>query len=207
MRKDEIRSVIRNRLPQLDKTAKFHPRFLDAVIEDVYHEMLEEVFRMSPHSLQRYTKEYGFDTALAVEWEATTESWYTTLPEYVYTLPDKASGVRRVATKTQTSIKFYPIDYREADLLAYGSYANTVKDQIGYLVTPLRVQYYGNIGDVADDGVRMNLLIPFSEYADSDIVPYPPHVLEDGRGFFDRIVDKLIAKPAVDLIDNNKDKE
>jgi hypothetical protein len=31
--------------------------------------------------------------------------------------------------------------------------------------------------------------------------------LEDGRGFFDRIVDKLIAKPAVDLIDNNKDKE
>jgi hypothetical protein len=203
MIKSEIRSLVKNSVQRFDKVAKFHDRVLDACIELVLHEMLGEVFRMSPLSLQRYARGYGYDTPLAVSSEASSGLYYTTLPVSVYTFPDKASGVRRVATNTQTSIKFYPIDQRESDLLAYGSYANTVKDQIGYMVTSLRVQYYGMTGAVISGGVRMDLLPVFSAYADTDTVLYPEHTTEDGRGFFERIVDRLINKPPVDLKDDN----
>lgn len=207
MTKQEIRSLVKNSVQRYDKNASAHDRVIDAVAEAVLHEMLGEVFRMNPLFLQRYTKGYGYDTPLVVSYEATTGLYYTTLPVSIYTFLDKASGVRRVATNTQTSIKFYPIDQRESDLLSYGSYANTVKDQVGYHVTPLRVNYYGITGDVISGGVRMDLLPVFSAYGDTDIVPYPEHTTDDGRGFFDRIVDRLIDKPKVDLKDDNKDKE
>jgi len=211
MIKSEIRSTVLNSVKRYDATAKFHPRVTDAECEFVLHQMLGEVFRMSPHSLQRYTKGYGYTVALAVSTEASTGIYYTTLPENILVLPDKASGVRRVATPTQTSIKFYPMDQREWDLVAYGSYANTVKDQVGYIVTPTRVEFYGMTGAVQTSGVRMDLLIPFSKYADTDVVLYPEHIIEEegkSKGFIDRVVDRLLAKPqTVDLSDQNKDKE
>jgi len=64
-------------------------------------------------------------------------------------------------------------------------------------------------GEVITSGVRMDLIIPFSEYADTDVVLYPEHIIgEEGKGFIDRVVDRLLAKPqTVNLSDQNKDKE
>jgi hypothetical protein len=207
MIKSEIRSSVLNRLQRYDKTAKFHARVIDAECEAVLHTMLGEVFRMSPHSLQRYTRGYGYSTPLAVLYEASSAIYYTTLPESVIVLPWKASGVIRVASAVQTGGKFYPMDQREWDLMQGGSYVDNVKNKIGYAVTPTRVEYYGITGAILASGVRMDCLIPFSKYTDTDTVPYPDHVDGNGLGFIDRVVEKMKDKPKVDLLDDNKDEE
>jgi hypothetical protein len=102
---------------------------------------------------------------------------------------------------------FFPMDQREWDLALNGLYINYVKDRIGYIVTPTRVEYYGMTGEIITSGVRMDLIIPFSEYEDTDVVLYPEHTIEGGGGFLDRVIARLIDKPLVDLADDNKDTE
>ena len=208
MIKNEIISTVWNRLQRFDKTAKFHPLVISAECEAVLNQMYNEVFLMSPLSLQRFVKGYGYTTALAISTEASTGIYYTTLPEKIVYIPDRASGVRRVAPYTQVgTTRFYPMDQREWDLVMSGSYANYVKDneKIGYIVTPTRVEYYGMTGTIITSGVRMDCLIPFSEYTDMDVILYPEHVTQEGMGFIDRVVQRLSDKPLVDLIDNNAD--
>lgn len=203
MIKSEIRSVVLNRLGRFDKVSRYHPRVLDAEIESVLNQMYNEVFRMNPLYLQRFTKGYGYSVPLAVSTEASTGIYYTTLPENIVCFPDRSSGVRRVAPATQIGLGFYPMDQREWDISLSGTLGSYVKDKIGYIVTPTRVEYYGITGVIITSGVRMDLIIPFSEYADTDVVLYPEHTLEDGSGFIDRVVARLADKPEVDLLDDN----
>ena len=207
MQKQEVRSAVKNALKRYDKVAAYHDKVLDNACEIVRNIMLNEVFRMSPHSLQRFTVGYGYATPLAVLSEASSGIYYTTLPENIVYFPDRSSGVRRVATATQTGTKFFPMDQREWDLAMTGLYVNVVKDKVGYIVTPTRVEYFGITGAILSDGVRMDCIIPFSEYADTDVVLYPEHTLEDGSGYIDRVLNYLKDKPRVDLIDDNKDSD
>lgn len=205
MIKSEIRSAVLNGLRRFDKVAAYHPLVLDNACEAVLNVMYNEVFRMSPHSLQRFCKQYGYSSSLAVSTEASTGIYYTTLPEKTVYFPDRAAGVRRVAPATQIGSMFFPMDQREWDLALGGLYLNYAKDRIGYIVTPTRVEYYGITGAIITSGVRMDCIIPFSKYADTDVVLYPEHTLEDGSGFIDRVIMRLRDKPEVDLLDNNSD--
>ena len=207
MQKQEIISAVRNALQRYDKTAKYHTSVITNTCEMVRNIMLNEVFRMSPLSLQRFTVGYGYSIPLAVSTEASSGIYYTTLPGDIVYFPDRASGVRRVATATQTGTKFFPMDQREWDLAMTGLYVNVVKDKIGFIVTPTRIEYFGMTGAVLNDGVRADLIIPFSRYADTDEVLYPEHTLEDGTGYIERIVNFLKDKPPVDLLDDGKDTE
>jgi len=207
MIKQEIRSVVFNRVQRFDKTAKFHARVIDAECEAVLNQMYNEVFAMSPLSLQRFTKGYGYTSSVAVLLEDPTGIYYSTLPENIVYIPDKASGVRRVAPAEQTGIGFYPMDQREWDLVMSGSLTNYVKSTIGYIVTPTRVEYFNMTGAILSSGVRMDLLIPFSEYTDNEVILFPEHTDGNGLGFIDRVVLRLQEKPPVDLKDDNKDTE
>ncbi|MBU1685707.1 hypothetical protein KJ662_05660 [Patescibacteria group bacterium] len=207
MIKQEIRSVVFNRLKKYDSSATYHPRIIDAECEAVLNQMYNEVFLMNPLSLQRFVKGYGYTTALAVLSEASTGIYYSALPENIVPIPDKASGVRRVAPATQSGMGFYPIDQREWDLMMSGSFANYVKNKIGYCVTPTRVEYYGMTGAVITSGVRMDCLIPFSEYTDNDVILVPEHTDGNGMGFIDRVVERFKDRPPVELTDDNSDKE
>jgi len=205
MQKQEIISTIFNRLKKYDSSVNVHHRFIAAECESVLNQMYNEVFRMNPLYLQRFCKGYGYSTALAVNTEASSNIFYTTLPETMVCFPDRASGVRRVAPAQQTGMGFFPMDQREWDLALNGLYVNSVKDRIGYIVTPTRVEYYGMTGTMITSGVRMDLIITFSRYADADTVLYPEHTLEDGKGFIDRVVERMRETPPVSLTDDNNE--
>ena len=207
MQKQEIISTIFNRLKKYDSSVNVHHRFIAAECESVLNQMYNEVFRINPLSHQRFTKGYGYTVPLTISTEVSSGIYYTTLPENIVMFPDRASGVRRVAPAQQTGMGFFPMDQREWDLALNGLYVNVVKDRIGYIVTPTRVEYYGITGAIITSGVRMDLIIPFSKYADSDDVLYPEHTLEDGSGFIDRVVARMMARPPVSLTDDNKEEE
>jgi len=205
MVKAEIRSLIANLLPRFDKTTKYHPLFIDASIERVLIEMYQELFTENPLALQRFTKGYGYTTPLAVLLEAGTGIYYTTLPASIIPFRDKASGVRRVSTIVRSGLTFFPVDARETDLLLSGSYADYITSKIGYLVTDTRVEYYNMSGVVLGQGVRMDCIVPFSVYAETDTVFVPEKLNHEAPTFIERVLAVLGVVQPVDQLDNNKD--
>lgn len=213
MIKSEIRSLITNLLPKWDKSGKYHPKIIDAAIERVLGELYNESFKVSPHSLQRYTKGYGYTVPITVSVYGTT--FYSLVPEKIIPFPDKASGVRRVGTPIVAGMTFFPIDAREIDLISGGSYSDTVTSKIGYRVTqtdgvlPLthRVDFYNMTMPQAVTGVRMDLIIPFSAYTETENVLIPEIPDAQGRSFIDRVLGILGVIQPVDSLDDNKDKQ
>lgn len=204
MIKQEIRSQIRNGLPKIDKTNRYHDRVIEAACEKAIATMYEEVWRMSPLNLQRYTKGFGYATPLTVSTEAGTGIKYTTLPESILPFQDKSSGVRRISTIAQGGFTFFPVDFREMDLIPSGYYFGTVNSKIGYAVNQTRVEYYGMTAAISAVGVRMDLIIPFSKYAEDDEVKIPEIAdMRTGETFMDRVMKILAGVAPVDLLDNN----
>lgn len=199
MIKEEIRSMVFNLLKKLDTKAQFHPRFLDSVCEKCLNELYWELYALDSLALQRYTVTYGRTTAVAVSYEASTQLYYSILPAKIVPFPDRASGCRRIHTVIQSGLRFLPMDFREMDLVRSSSYFKTVTDKILYAVDQTRVEYYGMTAAIALAGVRMDIIQPFSQYADTDTVLIPEFRDGEGMSFDDRVKRKLMTIPPVDL--------
>ena len=204
MYKAEIRSLIKNLLPKYDKNAKYHNLVVDTAIGKVLQQAYNEVWVADPLALQRFTKRYGDTTLIAVTLDASANIYYSSYPARIVPIPDKASGVRRITTRQQGGMTFHPLDNREVELVASGSFFNTVTNKVGYIPTLERIEYYNMSTAIADIGVRMDLLVDFSEYADTDVVLIP-EVAGGEEAFVMRVLSMLAVIPPVDLSDNNKD--
>jgi hypothetical protein len=166
--------------------------------------MYEDVWRMNPLNLQRYTRGYGYITSIPVLTEAATGIKYSTLPESIVPFQDKMGGVRRISTVAQGAFTFFPMDFREMDLIANGCYFDTVNSKVGYAVNQSRIEYYGMTAAIQAAGVRMDLIIPFSKYDESDEVKIPEITdMRTGETFMDRIFKVLKVVAPVDLKDDN----
>jgi hypothetical protein len=204
MQKQEIRSQIRNSLPKIDKSNRWHDLVINAACEKALAQMLNEVWVKSPLSLQRFTKQYGYTTPIAVISEVATGIKYSTLPQSIIPFMDKSSGVRRISTPIQGGFTFFPMDFREMDLVASGCYFDTVNTKVGYAVTQTRIEYFNMSATIEATGVRMDLIIPFSKYAETDEVKIPEvSDTRTGETFIDRVLKILGVAPNVDLKDDN----
>lgn len=203
MIKEEIRSLIRNLLPKIDQDNKYHPRLIDAAIEKVLAEMYNEIWVVDPLSLQRFCKRYGGTTPIAVSYDANAQVYYSTHPAKFIPFMDRASGVRRVTTKVQGGLTFFPMDQREVELVHSGVNVKAVNNKIGYIVTPERVEYYDMTVAVSTVGVRMDLIVPFSVYAETDTVLIPEVRDGEGKGFVGRVLEVLGVIQPPDTVDDN----
>lgn len=209
MIKQEFRSLIMGYLDKVNEAVKYHHRFVDAAIEKGLNEFYNVVFLRNPLELQRYTYSFGYVTPIAVALEATTGMYYSNLPTgYTYVpFPDKASGVRRISTPTQGGTLFHPMDARELDLIPNGHYVDSVTSVVGYAVRRTRVEYYNISAAIIASGVRMDIVIPFSQYADTDFVPMPELTGNEGQGLVDRIVGMLSGVRPIELYENKSFEE
>jgi hypothetical protein len=204
MIKQEIRSLVRNTLPKYDKSNSYHDVFLNGVIEKAIGQMYEDVWRMNPLNLQRYVKQYGYLTPIAVLTENSTGIKYSLLPESIHVFQDKSSGVRRISTPLQGRFMFFPLDAREVDLISNGSFADTVNSKVGYVVNQTRIEYYNMSTAIETSGVRMDLIVPFSKYSESDEVKIPEIAdTRTGETFMDRVLKILQVIRPTDLKDDN----
>jgi hypothetical protein len=114
-------------------------------------------------------------TPITVSYDANAQIYYSNYPTGVMpvSFPDKFSGVRRVTTKVQSGVKFYPLDQREMELIAGGSYVDTVTDKVGFCPTQDRIEFYGMPASIVADGIRMDLIVPFSDYGETDEILIP----------------------------------
>lgn len=205
MIKTEIRSLIFNILPRIDKTNKYHNAVIDRAIERVLVEMYQELFAVNPLALLRYTKGYGYATPLTVSLEASTGIYYTTLPASIVSFPDYASGVRRVSAPISGGLTFIPIDSRQFDLLKGGVLPTSSTSRIGYSVGHTRVEYWNITGTILTSGVKMDIIQPFTAYADTDTVLIPETQGGAEKTFIDRVLAILGIIQPRDLKDDNAD--
>jgi hypothetical protein len=103
---------------------------------------------------------------------------------------------------------FYPTDAREMELFNNGSFVNTVSTKVGYSVNQTRIEFYNLPASIVS--VRMDLLIPFSKYAEDDEVKIPEITDVSGTNyrqvaqtFMDRVMSILQVVQPVDLRDDN----
>jgi len=203
MIKKEIRSLIRNLLPKIDKTNKYHDNVIDAACETVLNSMIADYFNKESQNVDQFTKRYGDDTPLTIVLDAITDTYYTTLPVGFVPLTDKASGVRRIFTVQSGGVMFYPMDAREFDLAASNSNFYLLNNRIGYVVYPTRVEYFSMDSSIATAGVRMNILTRFRDLLDTDTVGIPGNRTGE---FTTAVLQYLGVIQPADLTDDNKDK-
>ena len=204
MYKAEIRSLIQNLLPKYDKTNKYHYAVVDTAIGKVLAKMYNELWAADPLALQRFTKRYGDAVPITVTQDTAVDVYYSSYPARIVPIPDRASGVRRITTRTQGGMTFHPLDNREVELVASGSYFSVTSNKIGYIPTQDRIEYYRMSIATAAAGVRMDLLVDFSEYDDDDVVLIPEVGGEEGA-FADRVLRLLGIIQPTDTKDDNKD--
>ena len=203
MIKKEIVSLVRQHLNKIDKTKMYHERVLIAECEKVLNEMYHQLYQTKPRLLDNYTKTYGADTAIAISQESNSNIYYSTLPANIVNLPCKSSGVLHIYPVAQTGNIFVPMDSTEADIL-FNSDVAVVTDRIGFRARQdSRVDYWNMTSAILATGVRMDLLIPFSVYADTDVVNIPEFGEKEGGTFLQRVLTALAVIPPTDLLDNN----
>ncbi len=198
MTKIEIIGHIKSLLPRIDKTTKYHDNVIAASIERVFNQFFYTMAVKNDREVDDYTVTTTETVAVA---DATTGIYATTLSKPIIPLPGKRSGVRAVYPKVQGEVTFYPMTKKEADL-APNTFLGLIGDRIGYIVRGETVEYYNMDATTQAAGVRMDLIVPFTDLADDDEVKYP-------YGFDTDIVSAVLEMsgliPQVDLKDNNSD--
>jgi hypothetical protein len=203
MIKTEVLSYIKNTVGVVDPTQEYHLRYLEAVVESVLKEMYSDIYKLNPLLLDLYTKQYGVTTPVAISLENSTGIYYSTIPCKIINLPCKSSGVRHIYPLVHTGNQFVPMDSREADLI-FNTDIAIVTSKIGFRTRQdTRVDYWNTNAAVRASGVRMDLLIPFSEYADTDVVMIPELTDAQGGTFIMRCLKVLQVVPPTDLSDDN----
>jgi hypothetical protein len=206
MTKAEIISFVANNLKKVDKTNKYHPVVIEKAITLAFNQGYSEIFDKDPRLLDNYTKTYGgAGTTIAIAANANTDIYESAIPEEYVPFRDKNSGIRNIATETQSVFKFYPASKREFEILP-----NTLVGELNandtrgyYTVRSETIEYYG-VASVAAAGVRMDIVIPFDKYASADVILIP---FAKDKQLIDMVIETMRGMPQVDLKDNNADTE
>ena len=202
MKKKEFVDKIRLNVQQIDKTAKFHPKFVEMVISSCYNEILVQTYTKDLYDLGLFTKKYGDDgTPIAIVQNTNTLEWYSIIPEEIVPLPDLNSGVREILSLQSNSLVFAPMKSSEIKLIE-GLECQEIDDVIGYTVYNGRIVYTGMTSDIASAGVVLSLIIPLHAYDDDDIVYFPKG---QERTLTDLVLAELGVIQPKDLVNNNSD--
>ena len=203
MTKAEIISFVKNELGKVDKTNKYHPVVIEKAITLAFNQGYNDVFDQDPRLLDNYTVTYP---TVAIAADGTTAILESTLPAEYVPFKDKNSGVRNIATIQQSDVKFFPASKREFEILPNTLIGelNTADEIAYYVVRKGTVEYYGVPATIVSAGVRMDIVIPFDNYAADDtvIIPFGKDIQ-----LIMAIIEVLRSTPNIDLIDNNTDTE
>ena len=156
MRKEQwVESVQANAgLRYRDRTIALH-------IEQAINTVLGQVFNKDPNQWDMFAKPYEADIVTGIR-------PYALLPKRIIQTPDLAKGVRRVYAIGSDVLVFVPMPgfghqlFRTVEL-------DKVDDAIGYEVKADRIRFYNLREPIAR--VMMDLVIPFSEWSDTDDFP------------------------------------
>jgi|GEM_PF-5571529 len=153
----------------------------------VYNSMLSEVLARSFSNTDPYVKEY---TGIAITQDATTNVYYSTPTQSMVNIPRRAgNGIISIRATQSESIEFAPMTNNMFRIID-GLDVDQIDDVIGYVAKPQngRIEYKGMTSTVASGTVKVEMIVPFEAYDDTDEISIPTGM------------DEILIRRAVDLI-------
>jgi len=200
--KAEYISYIKNLLPKVDQTNKYHDNVVAMAITTAQEQLFNELFRKGElgdmtHYNHRYTgtKEAATETG----WQKID---FSTMGASPISLERKNGGITRIVNTGAVSYSCKPITHQEysqmdADTLAY------YNDVIWYIVEPDRILLY-------DDGLLLQFVSTFNVYMIPKFYDLTStQMFNFPRGFGHRMtqyaLEALGVVPPKDLVTDNSD--
>jgi hypothetical protein len=206
MTKAEYIDFVRNSLPMVDKTSRFHRQQVAAAINvavnTVFYDMYEQNPKVFKKSLERYTTQVtGTPSA-----DGQTGQYAVALAFDVVDLPKVAGGIIEVATAPSvdpiTYTQFAPIGTMTGAQL-YGSEASLPANVVGYSFAGGReVEFWGMTALQAVNDVLLRVIKQFKSLGSTDnvVLPYGKDSL-----IMDKVREYLGVTPPKDTINNEVD--
>ena len=186
-----------------DMMHKVDARRLELYIDAAFRDVIYEVYKTNQAGLSEYAKKYD---GIAVSLDGVTGAYTSVLPAAILQLPGTASGIRRISLDAGTKLEFVPVDAEIAESISMLDVSDVnINDVIGYYPRDNKLVEFLNFPVAyAAETLRMDLVIPFTEYAASDEVSIP-----SGQNFnlITAVVKLLTGREPVDLKNDNREKE
>ena len=146
---------------------KFHDRTVAVHIEDAFNTVVGQLFKGDPNQWDLYCQSFTVDV------DNVKPRPYALLPKRIIQTPDVANGVRRIFSTDDDNLDYVPMPYNGFQF--YGILQlDDVDDSVGYAVRTDRVEFF-NLPSIIKQ-VRMELVLPWSEWDDSQDIPLPSGV-------------------------------
>jgi hypothetical protein len=176
------------------KMSRFHDNIVMYAIDQAYKTLLNIAYKESATSIGNYAQTYD---SVAISTDGNSTIKYSVLPAPFIQFPDIRSGIRAISQNTGESLDFAPISSDEFSLIDSQD-VNLVDTTICYCVRNSRVEYKGLPSSITT--VRMDIVIPFTEYDDADYVIVPGG---NEQKLLELSVNYLMGTPPDDQLNNN----
>ena len=204
MTKAEYIDFIRNSLPQVDKTSRFHREQVAAAINEAVNTVFYDMYKNGNKTVRKSMERYTTIVISIPTLDATINRYTSTLTVDVVDLPRKTGGVLEILTAALVPpTKYIPVSTMEGEQF-YGSEASLPSNVTGFAFSGARVIefWYLSLPDTDVDGVKIRLIQQFKSYTGTDnvLLPYGQNarILELVREY-------LGVTPPKDIINNNAD--
>lgn len=175
---------------------KLSNKKIDYYISLAYNSALVGMFTKGLVSYENYTKEYQ---DVAIIQDTNTDVYYSVLPAPIIVIPRRAgSGIVRISGMNSSSVEYVPMtngDFKVID----GLEVDLIDDVVGYIFKHGRIEYYGMTTELVASTVKMELVIPFEEYNDTDYVQIPTGTDDM---IIKNIIQMLMGQPDADRLNN-----
>jgi hypothetical protein len=216
MTKAEYIDFIRNSLPMVDKTSRFHYEQVAAAINlavnSVYWQMYSSADKKMKKSLDRYTTLTAnlnptLDTVLDGD---SVHRYELILTSDIVDLPRKTGGIMEIiqwdgvglTANPELSTLFVPVSTMEGEQL-YGSESSLPGNVVGFSWSgDRRIEFWGLSAVRAAEGVNVRYIKQFRSYASTDRILLP---FGQEQAIIDKVREYLGATPPKDLVNDNAD--
>lgn len=198
IKKKALIELVRHRVTgeyEAKQMGKVGDQMLAYYIGRAFNSLLIEVFRQNMANFDPYTKTY---LSIDIEKESLTDIYYSELPAPVIQLPRIGDGIMRISGMKSKSVEFVPMSNGQLQNID-GLEIDLIDDVMGYVFKNGRIEYYGMTSTIADDTVKVELVIPFEEYEEDDYVQIPTG---SDEALIRRVIELLIGIPDADKIND-----
>lgn len=203
MIKKAFLEIIQKRLKPIDETNQFGLQYIEGVVDVYWQKFAMNYIVQAGADPFFYTKSYNVVSV-------STDSnglLYVDLPESIIRFPYSpyTSGIEGVISMYAISASQWDLKpIREAD---YYSIRNLevylAAAEHYYWVGYDKVFFSDNLtSEITDNGVRMNLMIPFSKYLMTEDLPLPSDM---DQVLMEYVINFISGTPTPDLLNNNSD--
>jgi hypothetical protein len=182
---------------------KLHPKMIEQWISRAYNTLLVQALQRNTTDLSSYSKTY---VNVDILYDQDIRVYYSVLPANIVMIPRLAgNGIIRIENMRDDGINYVPITNNELQSIV-GLEVDNVDDVIEYVFKNGRVEYrnittiQGSSSVSVEDVVRMELVITFESYSDTDILQIPAGA---DQVLTEMVVNYAIGTPDSDNLNNN----